>query len=69
MPLDSSKIRVVLRWVHLILGLVLLCYIYAPFSQVLAFRFFVKFIAVPAIVLSGFWLWKTRFFNTLFKIK
>ena len=65
----QTKIRVIFRWVHLILGLILLCYVYSPFGQYLAFRLFVKIIAIPVIVLSGLWLWKFNFFNRLFGIK
>ncbi|OGX24917.1 MAG: hypothetical protein A2787_03275 [Omnitrophica WOR_2 bacterium RIFCSPHIGHO2_01_FULL_48_9] len=64
----QSNIRTILRWFHLTVGLLLLCYIYSPFSQYLAFQIFVKFIAIPLVVLSGLWIWKFAAFNKFFKI-
>lgn len=68
-PLTQTRIRVIFRWIHVILGLVLLCYVYSPFGAYSAFRFFVKWIAIPVIVLSGLWLWKFNLFNKWFRIK
>lgn len=53
--------RIICRWLHIILGLVLLCYVYSPFSRYPVFNLFVKFLAVPLIILSGLWLWKPPF--------
>jgi len=65
----QAKIRVIFRWIHVVLGLILLCYVYSPFGQNLIFRLFVKIFAIPVIVLSGLWLWKFNFFNRFFGIK
>lgn len=69
MPLTQAKVRITLRWVHFILGLVILCYIYSPFHKYLFFQIFIKFIAIPVIVLSGIWIWKFNIFNRFFGIK
>lgn len=69
MALTSAKLRVFLRWLHIILGLEILCYIYSPFSQYWQFRYVTKFIVVPLIVVSGLWLWKFNQFNRFFKIR
>ena len=67
--LTSKNIRVVLRWTHLALGLVIMCYIYSPFCRYEAFQIFVKFVVIPVITFSGIWLWKFQNFNKLFGIK
>jgi hypothetical protein len=67
--MTANRVRVTLRWVHLILGLVVLCYVYSPFSKYLLFQLFIKFIVVPVIVLTGVWLWKFKEFNKFFRIK
>ena len=67
--MTAGKIRVVLRWLHLVLGLVVLCYIYSPFHENQAFQIAMKFFIIPVIVFSGIWIWKFKEFNKLFRIK
>jgi hypothetical protein len=67
MSTKPSRIRTVQRWVHIVFGLAVLCYIYSPFSQYAGFRFFVKWLAVPVLVISGLWLWKPQFLTRLLK--
>ena len=64
-----TRIRTIQRWVHIALGLTLLCYVYSPWHVYVSFQVFVKFVVIPAIVVSGLWLWKANFFNKLFGIK
>lgn len=59
----------ILRWTHLSLGLVILCYIYSPWAAFVSFQVFVKFIIVPVIVLTGIWIWKFAACNKLLKIR
>lgn len=66
----ASRVRIILRWVHVIVGLVLLCYIYSPFSEKYPlFKSFTRWILVPVVVISGIWMWKFAAFNRFFKIK
>ena len=67
--MSEAKLRMILRWTHIILGLVILCYIYSPLATVVPFQIFVKFIVVPVIVVTGVWIWKFAIFNKLFKMK
>ena len=67
--MNEAKLRVALRWTHIILGLVILCYIYSPWATAVLFQIFVKFIVVPVIVMSGVWIWKFAIFNKLLRIK
>lgn len=69
MSFNQNQIRVVLRWAHIVLGLALLCYVYSPFSRYVAFQIFIKFLAIPFIVISGLWLWKPKIFNKLFQAR
>ena len=69
MKITPTNMRIVLRWVHLILGLVILCYIYSPLHRYAPFELIVKWIIVPVIVFSGIWLWKFQIFNKLFGMK
>ena len=69
MPLTQKKLRVVLRWVHIIVGLILLCYIYSPFGEALLFQWIVKIFLIPLLVVSGVGLWKSTILNKWLRIK
>jgi len=68
MGITPIRLRVILRWMHIIFGLVVLCYIYSPFNQYRSFQIIIKLIVIPGIVLSGIWLWKFQKINHFFKI-
>ena len=65
----AKKVRSILRWMHIILGLVIMCYIYSPFHEYKIFQIVVKFVVIPIITFSGIWLWKFKEFNKIFKIE
>ncbi len=69
MSTTEKKIRTVFRWTHIVLGVILLCYVYSPFHKYLLFQIFVKFFAIPIIVFSGLWLWQFNVFKKVFRIK
>jgi len=69
MALTEKKVRLTLRWAHIVLGLVIMCYIYSPFHQYPAFQIIMKFFIIPAITLSGFWMWKFKAFNKFLGIR
>lgn len=50
--------RSIFRWIHLILAIPILGYIYSPFDKLPAYAFRTRFVFVPAMVLSGLWMWK-----------
>lgn len=65
----QTTIRMILRWLHLILGLVVMCYIYSPFHELRAFQIAIKFVVLPVITFSGLWIWKFKAFNKFFGIR
>ena len=54
--------RSVLRWTHLICCIPILSYIYGPISQVQQYAAPVRFVFVPVIFLSGFWMYAGALF-------
>ena len=56
---DAIK-RSILRWTHLVFSIPIIGYIYSPFEQLPNYAPVVRYIAIPAIVLSGLWMWKGR---------
>ena len=49
--------RTILRWLHLVLCIPVLGYIYEPASEVQAYAGGVRFIFVPAMIFSGYWMY------------
>ena len=69
MGLTQTKIRIILRWAHIALSLVVMCYVYSPFGEHLIFRRLMQFLIVPALAFTGLWIWKFNAFNKFFKIR
>ena len=69
LSLTPNRLRIILRWLHIVLGLVILCYIYSPFHEFVFFQIAVKFFVIPVITVSGIWIWKFKEFNKFFKIE
>jgi hypothetical protein len=47
-----------LRWIHIAFALPILGYIYGPASEVEPYAPVFRFVFLPAVVLTGFWMWK-----------
>jgi len=50
--------RWIFRWTHLILAIPILGYIYSPFDKLPDYAPLTRYFFVPAVVLSGLWMWK-----------
>jgi hypothetical protein len=61
----NSTQRSILRWMHLIASIPILGYIYSPFKEIPNYASSVRFVFVPAIVLSGFWMYSGIIFAIL----
>jgi hypothetical protein len=55
--ISSSTKRAILRWFHLVLTIPLLGFIYGEPSQVQQYAGAARFIFVPALILSGYWMY------------
>ena len=53
----AAKERTLIRTLHLILSIPILGYLYGPVAQIPVAAFFVRWIAMPVVILSGLWLW------------
>lgn len=49
--------RDILRFIHLLLSIPIVGYLYGPVEHIAGAAFFTRWIAMPAIILSGFWMW------------
>jgi len=58
--------RTIFRWVHLVMAIPILGYIYSPFDKIPQYAFRTRFVFVPIMVLSGLWMWKGHVVRRLF---
>jgi len=61
--------RTILRSIHIIFGLPILGFIYGPAEEVQQYAPMFRFVFVPVLVLSGFWMWKGEAVRRLFSKK
>ena len=55
--ISNATKRTILRCVHLILSIPILGYIYEPASEVQQYAGAVRFVFVPVMILSGYWMY------------
>jgi hypothetical protein len=60
--ISNATKRTILRSIHLILSIPILGYIYGQPSDVQQYAGAVRFVFVPVILLSGFWMYSGVFF-------
>jgi hypothetical protein len=56
--ISGATTRSILRWIHLILAIPILGYIYSPFEEIPKYAFVTRFVFVPIIILAGYWMWR-----------
>lgn len=55
--ISNATKRSILRWIHLVLAIPIIGYIYSPFSELPNYAPIVRYIAFPIILLSGLWMY------------
>ena len=63
MSRDTS--RIIFRWIHIVLGIPIIGYIYSPFKDLPNYAPVVRYVAIPVIVISGLWMWKGHLLRRL----
>lgn len=56
--MKASTERLVIRWLHIVASIPILGFIYGPVAQIPRAAAAVRWVLMPAVVLSGLWLWK-----------
>jgi hypothetical protein len=54
---SRATIRSILRWVHLVLAIPILGYIYSPPAEAQQYAPAVRFVFVPVLILAGYWMY------------
>jgi hypothetical protein len=50
--------RSIFRWIHIVVAIPILGYIYSPFEKLPGYAPATRFVFLPIMVLSGLWMWK-----------
>jgi thiosulfate reductase cytochrome b subunit len=56
--MNQGTQRSIFRWIHIILAIPIIGYIYSPFDKIPQYAPPTRYVFVPALVLSGLWMWK-----------
>lgn len=67
--MKASTERMILRWVHIVLSIPIVGYIYGPVSQIPEAVVAVRWVMFPIVILSGLWMWKGHWVKKLFQKK
>ena len=60
--MNNATKRSILRWIHLILAVPILGYIYSPFEEIPNYAPPTRFVFVPIMILAGYWMYAGVFF-------
>jgi len=66
MNISNKTLRSTLRIIHLVVGGLVVAYIYTPLGNAEWFGSLVK-VVIPTLVITGIWLWQMPFLTKLFK--
>lgn len=56
--MSQSISRVIFRWIHIVVAIPIVGYIYSPFDKIPQYAPATRFVFLPVMVLSGLWMWK-----------
>jgi thiosulfate reductase cytochrome b subunit len=56
--MSNRGLRQTVRWVHLIVGVMLILFVYSPLREVSLYALVLQVFAVPLVTLSGLALWQ-----------
>jgi hypothetical protein len=62
---EATK-RSIVRWIHIVLAIPIVGYIYSPFDQIPNYAPATRYVYVPVLAVSGLWLWKGHVVRRLF---
>src|ERR1700747_739521 len=55
--MNNAAKRSILRWIHLIFAIPIIGYVYSPFAELPNYAPVARFISIPVLILSGFWMY------------
>src|ERR1700681_2962879 len=55
--MSNAAKRAILRSIHLIFSIPIIGYVYSPFAELPNYAPVVRFVSIPVLILSGFWMY------------
>src|SRR5215510_3605849 len=55
--MNNATKRSILRWIHLVVAIPILGYIYSPFAELPSYAAVTRFVFAPIIILAGYWMY------------
>src|SRR4030095_14410007 len=55
--MSNATKRSILRWIHLVFGIPIIGYVYSPFAELPNYAPVVRFVSIPVLILSRFWMY------------
>src|ERR1043165_4619100 len=55
--IKAATKRSILRWIHLMIAIPILGYIYSPFAELPNYAAITRFVFAPVIILAGYWMY------------
>src|SRR5213595_337492 len=60
--IKATTKRSILRWVHLVIAIPILGYIYSPFAELPNYAAVTRFVFAPVMILAGYWMYAGVYF-------
>jgi predicted tellurium resistance membrane protein TerC len=60
--MNNATKRSIFRWIHLIFAIPIIGYVYSPFAELPNYAPVVRFVFIPVLMVSGFWMYAGVFF-------
>jgi hypothetical protein len=57
--------RSILRWIHILLSIPIIGYVYSPFEEIPKYAPPTRFVFLPVLVVTGLWMWKGHLVRSL----
>lgn len=56
--MEASTQRMICRWIHIVLAIPIVGYIYSPFEVLPDYATPTRYVFFPIMLLTGLWMWK-----------
>ncbi len=67
--MNQATKRSILRWIHIVFSIPIIGYVYSPFENIPQYAPPTRFVFLPALVLTGLWMWKGQALRQLISNK
>jgi hypothetical protein len=55
--MSNATKRAILRCIHLVFSIPIIGYVYSPFEELPSYAPVVRFVSIPVLILSGYWMY------------